>query len=91
MFSKEPFQHLHLKGFERHDLALAKLERNADRDREDVKRLAVGPGLDPGILRERYTKELRFQLGRPDAGDLTLDLWVEMIEEVAARTRAFLT
>ena len=81
----ESFKHLRLKGFEHHDLALAKLERNSDRDREDVKRLAEGPGLHPGLLRARYTKELRFQLGRPDAGDRTLDLWVEMIEEVTAR------
>ena len=30
------FQHLHMKVLERHDLALAKLARNLDRDREDV-------------------------------------------------------
>jgi hypothetical protein len=86
LFPDASFTQLRLKGLERHDLALAKLERNSDRDREDVKRLAGGPGLDPGILRERYTKELRFQLGRPEAVDLALDLWVEMIQEVTSRT-----
>jgi hypothetical protein len=76
------FKYLHLRGFERHDLALAKLDRNSDRDREDVKRLVAGPGLDTGILTERYENELRLQLERPEVGDTTLALWVEMIEEV---------
>jgi len=79
------FKNLRLKAFERHDLALAKLGRNADHDREDVKRLAAGPGLDVGILKERYDRELRFQFGNPKREDLTLDLWMEMIEEVLGR------
>ena len=77
------FRNLRLKAMERHDLALAKLVRNLDRDREDVKRLAAGPGLDATVLRERYQTELRYQLGRPDREDLTLDLWLEMIDEVS--------
>ena len=76
------FQNLHLRAFERHDLALAKLARNADHDREDVKRLAAGPGLDPQTLKDRYRDELRFQFGNPTREDLTLDLWLEMISEV---------
>ena len=36
------FQNLRLRAFERHDLVLAKLCRNSDRDREDVRRLAPG-------------------------------------------------
>ena len=82
LLPNESLKHLRLKGFERHDLALAKLERNSDRDREDVKRLAAGPGLDPATLKARYEKELRFQLGRLESGDLTLKLWIEMIQEV---------
>lgn len=78
------FRHLRLKALERHDLVLAKLTRNIDRDREDVKRLAIGPGLDPAVLRERYQSELRWQLGRPEREDTTLDLWLEMIAEVTA-------
>lgn len=78
---------LHLKALERHDLVLAKLTRNIDRDREDVKRLATGPGLDPAVLRERYQTELRWQLGRPEREDTTLDLWIEMIAEIAAAER----
>ena len=56
------------------------------RDREDVKRLARGPGLDVAVLRDRYAQELRFQLGRPDREDLTLQLWVDIIEELRAAT-----
>ena len=76
------FRNLRLKALERHDLVLAKLSRNIDRDREDVKRLALGPGLDPEVLRERYQSELRWQLSRPQREDTTLDLWLEMIAEV---------
>jgi hypothetical protein len=78
------FRKLTLKALERHDLVLAKLERNSDRDREDLKRLALGPGLDVGVLRERYASELRFQLGRFEREDLTLQLWIEIIEELRA-------
>ena len=79
--------HLRLLAFERHDLALAKLARNTDRDREDVVALALGPGLDPEVLRSRYRNELRPTLGRPDREDLTLQLWVEMIDEISDRAR----
>jgi hypothetical protein len=79
------FRNLRLKAFERHDLVLAKLERNIDRDREDLRHLANGPGLDVDVLRERYTTELRPWLGRPDREDLTLQLWVEIIQEVQTR------
>jgi hypothetical protein len=33
------FKHLRIKAFERHDLVLAKLTRNIDRDRQDVEAL----------------------------------------------------
>lgn len=76
------FKHLRLRAFERHDLVLAKLARNADHDREDVKHLAQRPGLDCNLLRERYQTELRFQFGNVTAADLTLELWLAMIAEV---------
>jgi hypothetical protein len=77
------FLKLRLLALEKHDLVLAKLARNIDRDREDVKRLAAGPGLDPTVLRERYHAELRYQFGSPDREDLTLELWLEIIQEVS--------
>jgi hypothetical protein len=81
VFPRE-FKNLRLKAFEAHDLALSKLVRNADHDREDVKLLAVNPGLDVDMLRTRFAQELRPQLGNPEREDLTLDLWIEMIREV---------
>jgi hypothetical protein len=74
---------LRLLAFERHDLALAKLARNTDRDREDLVALACGPGLDVDVLRTRYREELRPKLGRPQREDLALNLWVEIIQEVS--------
>lgn len=79
------FANLRVRVFERHDLALAKLGRNADYDREDVRRLAEGPGLDVAILQQRYRDELRWQLGNPAREDLTLELWIEIITELRGR------
>jgi len=82
---QDTFDKLRLRAFERHDLVLAKLTRNNDRDREDVRRLAGGPGLDPKILEARYTTELRFQSTNVRRDDLTLSLWIEMIAEIQGR------
>jgi hypothetical protein len=64
---------------------LAKLGRNQDYDREDVRRLARGAGLDVAILEQRYRDELRWQLGNPERDDLTLELWIAMIRELSPR------
>jgi hypothetical protein len=74
----EGLTRLRLKVFERHDLILARLCRNIDR--EDVVALARGPGLDIDVLRQRYQEELRPKLGRPEREDLTLRLWIDIIE-----------
>lgn len=71
------FANLRLLVLDRYDLALSKLERNIDRDLEDVQ------WLDLGTLRERYVNEVRpFVTGPVSRHDLTLELWVEMIEEL---------
>jgi hypothetical protein len=57
------------------------LERNIQKDRDDVKYLAKTVPLDLEVLRQRYQKELRWQLGNPEREDLTLRLWIEAIEE----------
>lgn len=75
------FEHLRLCALDPYDLALSKLERNIQRDRDDVKHLARSLPFDLETLKERYTKELRWQLGNPDREDLTLRLWIEAIEE----------
>lgn len=75
------FQNLRLLALDPYDIALAKIERNIDRDREDVKFLAHKVPFDLRILEERYFKELRPILGIPEREDVTLRLWSEMIEE----------
>jgi hypothetical protein len=79
------FEKLRLRIFERHDLVLAKIVRNNDRDRADDAASAGGPGLDIDVLRDRYLEELRPKLGRPDCEDLTPELWIEIIEETRQR------
>src|SRR5229473_3395345 len=75
------FKHLRLLALDPYDLALSKLERNIQRDRDDVKHLAKSVPFDLAVLKERYQKELRWQLGNPESEDLTLRLWIEAIEE----------
>ena len=75
------YKHLRLMALDPYDLALSKLERNGRKDREGVLFLARTMHLDVRILLERYEKEMRWQLGVPQREDLTLTLWIEMIEE----------
>ena len=85
MFAGE-FKRLRICALDPYDLALSKLERNIQRDRDDVKHLARSIPLDLEILKERYDGELRWQLGNPEREDLTLKLWIEMIEEDRSMT-----
>jgi len=75
------FHNLHLMGLDAYDLALTKLARNIERDRNDVRYLARTVPLDLNLLRERYQSELRPYLGNPKREDLTLQLWIEAINE----------
>jgi hypothetical protein len=75
------FKHLCLLALDPYDVALAKLERNIQRDRDDVKHLARTIPFDFDVLKERYEKELRPWLGNPTREDLTLRLWLEAIAE----------
>ena len=59
-------------------MALSKLERNIERDRDDVQQLARAGHLKPEVLKERYYNELRPNLVANEARhDLTLQLWLE--------------
>jgi len=75
------FKHIRLFALDPYNLALAKLERNIQRDRDDVKHLARTIPFDLDMLRARYEKELRPYLANPAREDLTLRLWIEAIEE----------
>jgi len=72
------WRRLRLSGLEAHDLALTKLERNIERDRDDVQQLARAGYLKPEVLKERYYSELRPNLMAYETRhDLTLELWLE--------------
>ena len=75
------FTRLRLLALDPYDLALSKLERNSQRDRDDVKFLARTIPFDLQTLKQRYEKELRPNLGNPNREDLTLQLWMEAIQE----------
>lgn len=74
------YQSVQLTGLEAHDLALSKLERNSGRDREDVKFLARAVPLNLATLRDRYCSELRPYLAAAERHDLTIELWIEMLQ-----------
>lgn len=82
------FRHIQLFALDPYDLALAKLTRNIDRDRSDIEYLGVTIPLDVSILRDRYQREMRGYLSRPEREDLTLDLWMEIIQEAQRTPRA---
>ncbi|HWE86727.1 MAG TPA: DUF6036 family nucleotidyltransferase [Terracidiphilus sp.] len=80
MFPKA-FAKIRLMAVDPYDLALSKLERNSQKDRDDLRFLARTVPFDLKLLRSRYESELRWQLGNPAREDLTLQLWMEMIQE----------
>lgn len=74
-------RHIRLFALDPYGLALAKLERNLQRDRDDFAYLADAVPLDLSILKNRYTDEMRAYLGRPEREGVTLQLWIEIVEE----------
>jgi Nucleotidyltransferase of unknown function (DUF6036) len=79
MFADAPWRKLRLYALDPTDLALSKLERNAERDREDYLSLYRARLIDPAVLRDRYFEELRpYLLTRQHWHDQTLDLWIEI-------------
>ena len=75
---------IRLFAVEPHDLALMKLERNAERDRVDVMFLASQGLVTASELDRRYRAEMRSYIGVPERStDITLRLWVSMMKEEA--------
>ncbi len=74
------WKNLRLYALEVHDLALTKLERNIDRDRDDIEHLAKTQQLDPIVLKQRYLQEFRPYLIAPSherTCDDHLQLWLD--------------
>lgn len=81
--------HIRLLAAEAHDLALMKLGRNIERDREDVKYLARKKLINPEELDRRYVSEMRSYIARPEQrSDPVLNLWIEMIREELDRQKS---
>ncbi len=80
------FKHLRLFALDPYDLALSKIERNSQRDRDDVKHLARVVPFDLELLRRRFENELKPYLAIPERESLTLQLWIDAIEEERAQT-----
>jgi hypothetical protein len=79
MFPSSPWKQLSLFALDATDIALSKLERNADRDREDFIRLVRAGLIDRAIFRQRYVEELQpYLIGNLRWHDKTFDLWTEM-------------
>jgi predicted nucleotidyltransferase len=79
MFPAAPWRQLKLFALDATDIALSKLERNAERDREDFLRLAHAGYIHRQVLRDRYYEELRpYLLSKTSWHDKTLELWLEM-------------
>ena len=81
------FQHLRMLVLDAYDLVLAKLTRNADRDRGDLEYLAAAVPLEPSVLKDRYSREMRDYVAVPEREDLTLRLWIDIINETRQRRR----
>jgi uncharacterized nucleotidyltransferase DUF6036 len=80
MFPDETWQRLRLCALDPTDIALSKLERNFDRDREDVLRLARAGFVKAEAPKARYFEEVRrYLLSNHEWHDKTPDLWIQMI------------
>lgn len=80
MFPSAPWKRLTLLALDATDLALSKLERNAERDREDFVGLARAGLLDLEAFRPRYYEELRpYLLNKHEWHDQTLDFWLKLV------------
>lgn len=80
------FKHLRLFALDPYDLALSKIERNSQGDRDDVKHLARVVPFDLEPLRSRFENELKPNLAIPERESLTLQLWIDAIKEERAQT-----
>lgn len=74
---------IRLYALDPYDLALSKLDRNSQRDREDVKYLGKTIPLQREILEERYWREYRpnYVAGPEEKIDAHFKLWLDMLYE----------
>jgi hypothetical protein len=75
------YEHLRLFGLDPYDLALSKLERNSQKDRDGVKYIFKEFSLDRDTLEKRYREEWRPYMTNEKRYDLTMSLWMDMLGE----------
>jgi hypothetical protein len=75
------YERLRLFGLDPYDLALSKLERNSQVDRDDIKYLFRTIPLDLDVLERRYQTEQRPYLSNEARHDQTMSLWRGMLVE----------
>ena len=73
---------IHLRVMSPLDLAVSKISRWADNDREDIRLLAERGLITSGKLRERAQEALDYYVGYPPAVKLNIEDAVAMVEEV---------
>ncbi len=79
MFPNAPWARLKLFALDATDLALSKLERNAERDRQDFLRHVRAELVNLDAFKTRYFAEVRpYMLGYLPWHDKTLELWLSM-------------
>lgn len=82
------FTKMRLFAPEAHDLALMKLGRNSERDREDVKYLVRAGRITEEELRDRYEKEMRGYIAVLERRtDPIVELWIDMIRKERLRNQ----
>jgi hypothetical protein len=81
------YENLRIRLLDPYDIALTKLGRNIQRDRDDIRFLARTIPFSVETLRKRYSAELQWQYaegrryGPRYKADQNLAEWIEMIEE----------
>lgn len=75
------YSRLRVFGMDAYDLALSKLERNSQTDRDDIRYMYKTVPLRPETLERRYRTEQRPYLTNQDRHDLIMRLWLEMLRE----------
>jgi hypothetical protein len=79
MFPAATWKRLSLFALDATDLALSKVERNSERDRDDFVALVRAGLVDLGALKKRYVEEVRpHLLSKLSWHDKTVELWLEM-------------
>jgi hypothetical protein len=79
---RDTYRRIHLYALDPYDIALSKIVRNSQVDRDDVKHLVKTVPLDLQILKQRYEQELRPGfVGNVKRVDLTMKLWLEAFSE----------